>query len=83
MYFYIGTRSYGPLRYLIITSTYQGEEQIRVRDFQNLMVRTGRAKFHTEGSIIFSDPEVFDNHTRIRERWRWRKVKTLLNPSQS
>lgn len=72
-----------PLRYLIITSTYQGEEQIRVRDFQNLMGRTGRAKFHTEGSIIFSDPEVFDNHTRIRERWRWRKVKTLLNPSQS
>lgn len=72
-----------PLRYLIITSTYQGEEQIRVRDFQNLMGRTGRAKFHTEGSIIFSDPEVFDNHTRIRERWRWLKVKTLLNPSQS
>ncbi len=72
-----------PIRYLIITSTYQGEEQIRVRDFQNLMGRTGRAKFHTEGSIIFSDPEVFDNHTRMRERWRWRKVKTLLNPSLS
>jgi superfamily II DNA/RNA helicase len=72
-----------PLRYLIITSTYQGEEQIRVRDFQNLMGRTGRAKFHTEGSILFSDPEVFDTHTRPKERWRWRKVKELLNPTQS
>jgi Superfamily II helicase len=70
-----------PLRYLIVTSTYQGEEQIKVRDFQNLMGRTGRAKFNTEGSILFSDPEVYD--TKVREKWRWQKVKTLLNPSQS
>lgn len=72
-----------PLRYLIVTSTYQGEEQIRVRDFQNLIGRTGRAKFHTEGSILFSDPEVYDTHKKTKDKWRWLKVKTLLNPSQS
>ncbi len=72
-----------PLRYLIVTSTYQGEEQIKIRDFQNLIGRSGRAKFHTEGSILFSDPEVYDTHTIVGEQWRWRKVRDLLNPSQS
>jgi POLQ-like helicase len=72
-----------PLRYLIVTSTYQGEEQIKVRDFQNLIGRTGRAKFHTEGSILFSDPDVYDNHVRNSDYWRWLKVRTLLNPSES
>jgi superfamily II DNA/RNA helicase len=72
-----------PLRYLIVTSTYEGEESIKTRDFQNLIGRTGRAKFHTEGTVIFSDPEVYDNRSKRNERWRWTKVKSLLNPLDS
>ena len=44
-----------PIRYLIVTSVYQGKEQIKVRDFHNLIGRAGRAGMHTEGSILFAD----------------------------
>lgn len=40
-----------PIRYLIISTTQQGKEKIKVRDFHNLMGRAGRAGMHTEGSI--------------------------------
>jgi len=66
-----------PIRYLIVTSVYQGREQIKVRDFQNLIGRSGRSGMHTEGSILFADPAVYD------ERKHWDKVKVLLDPSQS
>ncbi|MHB1371287.1 MAG: helicase-related protein, partial [Pseudomonadaceae bacterium] len=49
-----------PIRYLIVTSVYQGMERIKVRDFHNLIGRAGRAGMHTEGSILFADPVVYD-----------------------
>ena len=49
-----------PLRYLIVTSTRQGGDQILVRDFHNLMGRAGRAGMHTKGSVIFSTPSIYD-----------------------
>lgn len=72
-----------PIRYLIVTGVYQGGDRILVRDFHNLIGRAGRAGMHTEGSIIFSDPKVFDKKRQIRERWRWRTAKELLDPSNS
>src|SRR5262249_9962574 len=41
-----------PLKYLIVTTTQQGQERIMVRDFHNLIGRAGRAGMHTEGSVI-------------------------------
>jgi hypothetical protein len=70
-----------PLKYLIVTTTQQGQERIMVRDFHNLMGRAGRAGMHTEGSVIFSSPEVYDEKTRSSTgRWRWRQAKSLLDP---
>jgi len=66
-----------PIRYLIVTSVYQGEERIKVRDFQNLVGRSGRSGMHTEGSILFADPDIYD------ERNHWEEVKNLLDPSKS
>ncbi len=71
-----------PIRYLIVTSTYQGRDQIKVRDFHNLIGRAGRSGMYTEGSIIFSDPMVYDKRRR-RGQWRWNRVKDLLNPDNS
>ena len=48
-----------PIRYLIVTSVYQGLERIKVRDFHNLIGRAGRAGMHTEGSVLFADPVVY------------------------
>jgi len=72
-----------PIRYLIVTSVYQGMERIKVRDFHNLIGRAGRAGIHTEGSILFADPVIYDKRTARNGKWRWEQVKELLEPSNS
>jgi hypothetical protein len=72
-----------PLRYLIVTTDRQGRERIKIRDFHNLMGRAGRAGKYTEGSILFANPLIFDRKLSLRERWRWRDAKNLLNPARS
>lgn len=72
-----------PIRYLIVTSVYQGMERIKVRDFHNLIGRAGRAGMHTEGSIIFADPIVYDKRRNQKDGWRWDIVKKLLDPTKS
>jgi POLQ-like helicase len=67
-----------PIRYLIVTSVYQAGEKIKVRDFHNLMGRVGRAGMHTEGSVLFADPMVYD-----QKSWRWDLVQHMLNPRNS
>lgn len=72
-----------PIRYLIVTSVYQGMERIKVRDFHNLIGRAGRAGMHTEGSILFADPIVYDKRRHQKDGWRWDIVKELLDPTKS
>ncbi len=72
-----------PIRYLIVTSVYQGIERIKVRDFHNLIGRAGRAGMHTEGSVLFADPIVYDKKNIRNENWRWKQVKKLLEPRNS
>ena len=72
-----------PIRYLIVTSVYQGEERIKVRDFHNLIGRAGRAGMHTEGSILFADPVIYDKRKAHNEKWRWEQMKELLEPRNS
>jgi len=72
-----------PLRYLIITNVYQNQERIKVRDFHNLIGRAGRAGMHTEGSILFSDPDIYDKRKVRKENLPWKQVKELLDPNKS
>ncbi|MBF0145153.1 MAG: DEAD/DEAH box helicase [Magnetococcales bacterium] len=72
-----------PIRYLIVTSVYQGMERIKVRDFHNLIGRAGRAGMHTEGSILFADPVIYDKRQAFSDQWRWNQVKELLEPRNS
>jgi superfamily II DNA/RNA helicase len=72
-----------PIRYLIVPSVYQGHDRIKIRDFHNLIGRAGRAGMHTEGSIIFADPLVYDRRNHLFHKWRWEEVKLLLEPSNS
>ena len=71
-----------PIRYLIVTATQQGKQRIKVRDFHNLMGRAGRAGMHTEGSVIFSAPGIYDGRNGAGS-WRWRAAKDLLDPAQT
>jgi POLQ-like helicase len=72
-----------PIRYLIVTSVYQGLERIKVRDFHNLIGRAGRAGMHTEGSVLFADPVIYDKRKALNDKWRWEQVKELLEPRNS
>lgn len=72
-----------PIRYLIVSATQQGKEKIKVRDFHNLMGRAGRAGMHTEGSVIFSAPSIYDRRNNRDERWRWNSAKNLLDPTRA
>ena len=72
-----------PIRYLIVTSIYQAGEPIKVRDFHNLIGRAGRSGMHTEGSILFVDPEVYENRKNSRGKWSWKQIRDLLNPNNS
>jgi hypothetical protein len=72
-----------PIRYLIITTTQQGKESIMVRDFHNLMGRAGRAGMHTEGSVIFSSPSIFDERGDRKDGWKWQAAKRLLDSTNS
>jgi hypothetical protein len=47
------------------------------------MGRAGRAGMHTEGSVIFSTPTVFDQRNIYRHRWRWQEAKDLLDAGKS
>ena len=73
-----------PLKYLIVTTTRQGGEGILVRDFHNLMGRAGRAGMHTEGSVIFSTPTIYDQRQQFgRGQRNWRDTVRLLDAANS
>jgi len=72
-----------PIRYLLVTSIYQGRERIKVRDFHNLIGRAGRSGMHTEGSILFTDPEIYDKKNSQRGQWKWKQVQQILIPENS
>ena len=68
-----------PIRYLVVSSTFQAGQEITTRDFHNLIGRAGRAGYHTEGSVIFADTDVFDKRINFRERWKWQRAMHLLD----
>ncbi|MGF1943715.1 DEAD/DEAH box helicase [Enterococcus casseliflavus] len=68
-----------PIKYLIISNLYQGQSQIKVRDFHNLLGRTGRAGKYIEGTIILSEPFVHSD----KGNWKWKKYKSMLNIANS
>ncbi len=72
-----------PIRYLLVTGTHQGLGAIKVRDFHNLMGRAGRAGIHGEGTVIFSDPSLYDNRDNWDKSWRWNEVQNLLSPDST
>lgn len=73
-----------PIKYLIVTSVQQGQDRISVRDFHNLIGRAGRAGMHTEGSVIFSSPELYDDRaTSMKGQWKWQQTKVMLDPNNT
>ncbi|HEY4324988.1 MAG TPA: DEAD/DEAH box helicase [Mucilaginibacter sp.] len=72
-----------PIKYLLVTGFYQAGEKIKTRDFHNLIGRAGRSGIHTEGSIIFTDPDVYDQKNSTSNSWKWSVAKELLDPANA
>ncbi len=72
-----------PIRYLIFTNIYQAGERLKVRDFHNLIGRAGRSGMQTEGTILFADPDVYDNRRSNANNWAWKQTKHLLDSGNS
>lgn len=72
-----------PIRYLIVQGVYQGVGRVKVRDFQNLIGRAGRAGMHTEGVVIFADSTVWDRRKNWQEGWKFQSAVELLSPDRA
>lgn len=70
-----------PIRYLLVTTPMQGRDAIKARDFHNLIGRAGRAGMYGEGTVLFSDPTLFDE--RSANPRRWRAAQALLSPNSA
>ena len=68
-----------PIKYLIITGTNNAFTQMSVRNFQNLIGRTGRSGVFTEGDIIVTDNKLYDERTQGRGFYRWKETRALFN----
>ncbi len=68
-----------PIKYLLVSGVMQGGKWISTREFQNLIGRAGRSGYHTEGSIIFTDPKIYDSRNSWKGRFKWHNTLRLLD----
>ncbi|WP_084027333.1 DEAD/DEAH box helicase [Delftia sp. JD2] len=67
-----------PIRYLIVNSSLVGPDEIKSRDFNNLIGRSGRAGMHEEGTIIFANASIYDEKERA-----WDASVELIEPTET
>lgn len=72
-----------PIKYLIVSNVYQAGRKISVRDFHNLIGRTGRAGKYTEGSVILAEPFVYNHRSTRDGAKKWGNYQTLIDPNNS
>lgn len=71
-----------PIRYILVTTPHQNGALLKIREFQNLIGRAGRAGIYGDGTIIFTDATVYDS-TRTKMHRKWEEIKSLLKPELS
>lgn len=68
-----------PIKYLIMTSLRSSKDMMSTRNFQNLMGRTARSGVYTEGSVLISDPRLFDSRNSGRGYYTWKEATELFD----
>jgi len=71
-----------PIRYLLITSPSQGRDAIKARDFHNLIGRAGRAGMYGEGTVVFTDHQLYDTKDS-EDSYKWNAAQSLLSPESA
>ena len=72
-----------PIRYLIVTTLRADREFMKIRNFQNLIGRTARSGIFTEGSIIITDPQIYDERKRGQGYYNWKMCANMFNSNAS
>lgn len=72
-----------PIKYLFMTSFMVARNSMRIRSFQNLMGRTARSGMYTEGSVIVTDPQLFDNKNNRKNggNYKWNECIKMFDDS--
>lgn len=72
-----------PIKYLFMTSFTVSRNSMRIRSFQNLMGRTARSGMYTEGSVIVTDPRLFDNKNNQKNggNYKWNDCIKMFDDS--
>lgn len=72
-----------PIKYLFMTSFMVARNSMQIRSFQNLMGRTARSGMYTEGSVIVTDPQLFDNKNNRRNggNYKWDNCIKMFDSS--
>lgn len=72
-----------PIKYLFMTSFMVARNSMQIRSFQNLMGRTARSGMYTEGSVIVTDPRLFDNKNNRKNggNYRWKDCVRMFDSS--
>lgn len=67
-----------PIKYLIMTSLRSAQGLMSSRNLQNLIGRTARSGVYTEGSIIISDPQLYDQRNNGKGFYEWEDAKKIF-----
>lgn len=74
-----------PIKYLFMTSFMVARNSMQIRSFQNLMGRTARSGMYTEGSVIVTDPKLFDNRNNRSNggNYKWEDCIKMFDSNAS
>ena len=67
-----------PIKYLFVTNTYTSSKSMKVRSFQNLIGRTARSGIYTEGSVIITNPKIYDSKL-TKENYKWKNCVKMFD----
>ena len=72
-----------PIKYLFMTSFKVARNSMQIRSFHNLMGRTARSGMYTEGSVIVTDPQLFDNKNNRKNggNYKWKDCIKMFDSS--
>ena len=72
-----------PIKYMVMTSLKSASKMITTRNFQNLIGRTARSGVYTEGSVLISDPKLYDEKNDRKGSYRWKDTIALFDPNNA
>lgn len=72
-----------PIKYMVMTSLNSATKMITTRSFQNLIGRTARSGVYTEGSVLISDPKLYDDRNGGRGAYLWKDAIALFDPNNA